>query len=124
MAYWASHFFMFPSERNHWDEAYSKPWPSLDAVRRPVAAIMALCCHSFVAWQGAAELVRTKSYAESHVGKGLRSTMSVVARAGTSRDRERGGDVVIEFRYAAAVLRIGGKDDQRQGMAKEERLVV
>jgi len=115
---------MLPSQRNDWNEAHCEPWPSLDTVRRPVAAIMALCCHSFVAWQGAAELVRTKCYAESHVGKGLRSNMSVVARAGTSRDRERGGDVVIKFRYAAAVLRIGGKDNQRQGMAKEERLVV
>ena len=70
MTYRASHFFVLSSERYDWNEAHCEPWPSLDAVRRPVAAVMALCCHSFVALQGAAELVRTKRYAESHGGRG------------------------------------------------------
>ena len=52
----ADEFVFVCSERDDWYEAQREEGPLRDAVRTPVAAIVALCGYAFVAFEGGGEV--------------------------------------------------------------------
>lgn len=57
---------MFASERYDGDPAESKPVPRRNRMRRPVAAIVTLCCYAFVSFQGTREIIGADDETEGH----------------------------------------------------------